>query len=629
MKEIEAITEFLIDYPFALLYLKLKGEIKTPHYFFQTTDERIFLTYYPSGNKPYIIAVDLEDPFFTPASIVREIARLIRIKEEPEEIKEIAQKLLRDDLETRGGMAQPDVEEYTEKALSLVENTLKGYFILERTFNIFPQVKASSSVIKITTDKKFLKEEIEKSQGKNEEALRNFLRKIGSLYHKILKRWESLWYPDVCYISAFALKEILKKQFPSWDIKVVRGLDLKEDYLHFLKVKIGDKQFFVEATLGAPDEIIIEDYKEGLGKYSLKEKEEIKEIGYDEFKKKVRRIVEDFFEDEKDFCKEVNALQRAAYLVVHLAQREGFGLVITEAMGKKKPVVATKCGGIKLQIENGKSGFLVENREEAKSKILQLFENTNLARGIGEEARKRVREEFLVTKHLKRYLETFDKVLSSSSIRVRKKTIRSGSFKRRRIFKEEVLWKDLIFRIWEFLAYFLQKEVIFSIPKFLKHIFSSSFSLIGRAKCTESLKTGGFFLLRKPLLLSRERWKNIKDIFTVSHNYFRSTSSAIEISIDEVSLGLLILFNRPLYIKDVWRWTDKMRKILRGIIKKSLSDEGLLEETVKTIFPDLDLSKVSKVNVIALGSGKESEPEKIGSESIFKVSIDNKGDFSL
>ncbi|MCD6539790.1 MAG: MFS transporter, partial [Candidatus Omnitrophica bacterium] len=414
---------------------------------------------------------------------------------------------------------------------------------------------------------------------------------------------------------------------------------------------------------------------------------------------------------------EVNALQRAAYLVVHLAQKEGFGLVVTEAMWKRKPVVATNCGGIKFQIENGKSGFLVENREEAKSKILQLFENTNLARRIGEEAGKRVRKEFLTAKHLERYLETFDRILSSSSIIVRLKRscynriCRGGSFKReggsftspwlagskifpfsffrpsfvftgwrkwdtffkklfkflfyfpsinftflyllgysnirtnkqikrtknngsityvrRRIFKKkEGLWKDLVFRIWKFLAYFLQKEVIFFILKFLKHIFPFSFSLIGRARCTESLKTGGFFLLKKLLLLSRERWKNI-NIFTISHNYLSSTSSAIEISIDEFSLGLLILFNRPLYIKDIWRWTDKMRKILKGIIEKSLSDEGLLEETVRTIFPDLDLSKVSKVNVIALGSGKESEPEKIGSESIFKVRIDNKGDFVL
>ena len=439
MKEIEAITEFLIDYPFVLLYLKLEGRVETPHYFFQTIDERIFLTYYPSGNKPYIIAVDLEDPFFTPASIVREIARLIRTKEKPEEIKEIAQKLLRDDLDIKGGMAQPDIEEYTEKALSLVENKLKGYFILERTFNIFPQVKASSSVIKIT-DKPALEKEIENSQGKKkellisilnmaeiahhtmresspressiwkytqgkcemickimgkrliefkptvifglsiglveekerllpiweekhhillfildnccitvdfsvgqlfdyknkeflvlvvsrkeealinaldecyksegirwkvakglteaiyEEALRDFLREKGSLYHKILRERESFWYPRVCYISAFALKEILKRQFPSLDIKVIRGLDLEEDYLHFLKVKIGDKQFFVEATLGAPRKIIIEDYNEGLGKYNLKEEEEIKEIGYDEFEKEVEGIIKDFFE---------------------------------------------------------------------------------------------------------------------------------------------------------------------------------------------------------------------------------------------------------------------------------------------------------------------------------------------
>ncbi|RKY81817.1 hypothetical protein DRQ11_14985, partial [candidate division KSB1 bacterium] len=255
---------------------------------------------------------------------------------------------------------------------------------------------------------------------------------------------------------------------------------------------------------------------------------------------------------------EVNALQRAAYLVVHLAQKEGFGLVVTEAMWKKKPVIATECGGIKLQIENGKSGFLVENREEAKSKILQLFENTNLARRIGEEARKRVRKEFLTTKHLERYLKTFKEILSSSPVRIEKEivsllrfiqenfnhspplsgipkkmkiarlkrsyyedTYRGGSFKRERVsFTSPWLAGRKIpsffffhpsFSAWkkESMAYVRRRiEVIFFIPKFL----------------------------------------------TVSPEYLNSSSSAIEISIDEVSLGLLILFNRPLYIKDIWRW---------------------------------------------------------------------------
>ena len=108
---------------------------------------------------------------------------------------------------------------------------------------------------------------------------------------------------------------------------------------------------------------------------------------------------------------EVNAFQRASDIVVQKSLREGFGLTVTEAMWKEKPVVATKVGGIPLQIEDGKNGFLVNDTRECAEKIIYLLQNKEKAEEIGEKARKTVKDKFLITRHILDYLRLMEELM--------------------------------------------------------------------------------------------------------------------------------------------------------------------------------------------------------------------------
>lgn len=56
----------------------------------------------------------------------------------------------------------------------------------------------------------------------------------------------------------------------------------------------------------------------------------------------------------------LNALLSKATIALQLSTSEGFEIKVSEAIHKGKPVIATRAGGIPLQIENGKNGFLVD-----------------------------------------------------------------------------------------------------------------------------------------------------------------------------------------------------------------------------------------------------------------------------
>ncbi|WFO76354.1 glycosyltransferase [Desulfurococcaceae archaeon MEX13E-LK6-19] len=107
---------------------------------------------------------------------------------------------------------------------------------------------------------------------------------------------------------------------------------------------------------------------------------------------------------------EVNALQRASTVVIQMSTREGFGLAVTEALWKKKPVVARPSGGIKLQVIDGYNGFLVKDVAEAAEKIIYLIKNPDLRRTMGENGYKLVKEKYLITRHLLNYLKILDMV---------------------------------------------------------------------------------------------------------------------------------------------------------------------------------------------------------------------------
>jgi len=108
----------------------------------------------------------------------------------------------------------------------------------------------------------------------------------------------------------------------------------------------------------------------------------------------------------------VNALQRMASVVVQKSLREGFGLTVTEAMWKGKPVVASNVGGIRIQIEDGVNGFLVDpsDNDRFAQRIIQILRDKDLGRFLGENARKSVKEKFLITRFIADYLSLLDEI---------------------------------------------------------------------------------------------------------------------------------------------------------------------------------------------------------------------------
>lgn len=105
-----------------------------------------------------------------------------------------------------------------------------------------------------------------------------------------------------------------------------------------------------------------------------------------------------------DAHKEINALQRAADIVVQKSIREGFGLTVTEAMWKGKPVIGGDVGGIRLQVMNYHTGFLVNTPEGAALRIRFLLHQPEQIQEMGKKAQRFVRDNFLITRHLREYL---------------------------------------------------------------------------------------------------------------------------------------------------------------------------------------------------------------------------------
>ena len=105
--------------------------------------------------------------------------------------------------------------------------------------------------------------------------------------------------------------------------------------------------------------------------------------------------------------KDINALQRAATVVLQKSIKEGFGLTVSEAMWKGKPVIGGATGGIPLQIVHGVTGFLVRSVEGAAFRIRQFLNNTEMAKRMGETGREYVRTNFLITRQARDYLSVW------------------------------------------------------------------------------------------------------------------------------------------------------------------------------------------------------------------------------
>jgi trehalose synthase len=100
----------------------------------------------------------------------------------------------------------------------------------------------------------------------------------------------------------------------------------------------------------------------------------------------------------------VNAFQRASDVVVQKSIREGFGLTVSEAMWKDRPVIGGNVGGIRLQIENGISGFLVDDVPSCTARMVELLRDEDLRTRLGRAGRDRVHERFLTIRELTDYV---------------------------------------------------------------------------------------------------------------------------------------------------------------------------------------------------------------------------------
>jgi trehalose synthase len=113
----------------------------------------------------------------------------------------------------------------------------------------------------------------------------------------------------------------------------------------------------------------------------------------------------------------VNALQRHAAIVVQKSLAEGFGLTVTEAMWKGRPVVASRVGGIQDQIRDGETGLLVDPRDldAFADAVVDLLERPEQAARLGVAAREEIRGLFLGPRHLTQYVDLFERLLTSPS----------------------------------------------------------------------------------------------------------------------------------------------------------------------------------------------------------------------
>jgi trehalose synthase len=125
------------------------------------------------------------------------------------------------------------------------------------------------------------------------------------------------------------------------------------------------------------------------------------------------REVTEYAQDDEDIYilllppfsdRQINAFQSAATVVLQKSLKEGFGLTVSEAMWKGKPVIGGAVGGIPLQIVHGVTGFLVHSTEGAVFRIRQFLNNPEMAKRMGERGKEHVRKHFLITRQVRDYL---------------------------------------------------------------------------------------------------------------------------------------------------------------------------------------------------------------------------------
>jgi trehalose synthase len=111
---------------------------------------------------------------------------------------------------------------------------------------------------------------------------------------------------------------------------------------------------------------------------------------------------------------EVNALQRAARVIMQPSTREGFGLVITEALWKGKPVIGADVGAIPLQIRDGGTGYFYQTPRKTAKKIIYLLEKPRAAEAMGKRGKEYVRQRFLLPDRIADYLMAINMIVNGA-----------------------------------------------------------------------------------------------------------------------------------------------------------------------------------------------------------------------
>jgi len=113
---------------------------------------------------------------------------------------------------------------------------------------------------------------------------------------------------------------------------------------------------------------------------------------------------------------EINALQRASTIILQKSLKEGFGLTVTEALWKEKPVIASCVGGIPLQIAHKYSGILTYTIEGTAHWIRRLLHEPEYARRLARNGKQHVKNNFLITRHIQDYLLLFLSLFNKSDL---------------------------------------------------------------------------------------------------------------------------------------------------------------------------------------------------------------------
>jgi trehalose synthase len=113
---------------------------------------------------------------------------------------------------------------------------------------------------------------------------------------------------------------------------------------------------------------------------------------------------------------EINALQRGSTVILQKSLREGFGLTVAEALWKAKPVIASAVGGIPLQITHKFSGILTLTVEGTAYWIKQLIQAPEFAYNLGRNGREHIKNNFLITRHLRDYMLTFLSMMNKGEV---------------------------------------------------------------------------------------------------------------------------------------------------------------------------------------------------------------------